>query len=242
MLGSSSSAAGNRRDIGNSPRPAADPLSMDSTPPDATLPAARASGRRLAWHQVPSHVRRAVEAALGTTVVDAVVQTGGFSPGCAARLRLANGGGAFVKTLGVDVHRPSVGLYRSEAAVMPHLPAGLPVPRLLDVYDDGEWVALVYEEVEGRQPTVPWRPDELERVAAALADLGAALRPSPWPGAPDFAEMEGNAAFLGGWRQLAASPPPDVDPWLHGRLDRLAAEGTDLAELVRGNALLHTDL
>jgi len=88
---------------------------MGSTPPDATLPAARASGRRLAWHQVPSHVRRAVEAAPRHDVVDAVVQTGGFWPGCAARLRLAHGGGAFVKALGVDVHRPSVGPYRSEA-------------------------------------------------------------------------------------------------------------------------------
>jgi len=174
--------------------------------------------------------------------VEARTQTGGFSPGCAARLRLANGGRAFVKALGVGVHRPSFELYRSEAAVMPHLPAGLPVPRLLDVCDDGEWVALVYEEVDGRQPTVPWRQSELERVADTLADLGAALRPSPWPGAPGFAETEGNAAFLGGWRRLAASPPPDVDPWLHDRLNRMVADGTDLAEVVRGDALLHTDL
>jgi hypothetical protein len=200
------------------------------------------AGRRISWQQVPDRVRAAVEATLGTAVVEAWPQVGGFSPGCAARLRLANGGRAFVKALGAGVHRPSFELYRSEAAVMPHLPAGLPVPQLLHVYDDGEWVALVYEEVDGRQPAVPWRPDELERVAAALADLGAALRPSPWPDAPGFAEMEGNVAFLGGWRQLAASPPPDVDPWLHSRLDRLAAEGTDPAELVRGDALVHTDL
>jgi hypothetical protein len=203
---------------------------------------ARAAGRRISWQQVPERVRGAVEATLGAAVVEARTQTGGFSPGCAARLRLANGGTAFVKALGVAVHRPSVGLYRSEAAIMPHLPEGLPVPRLLHVYDDGEWVALVYEDVDGRQPAVPWRSDELERVAAALADLGAALRPSPWPGAPGFAEMDGNSGFLGGWRQLATSPPPDIDPWLHRRLDRLAADGPDVVELVRGDALLHTDL
>src|SRR5262249_35080188 len=106
----------------------------------------RAEGRRISWQQVPVHVRCAVEAALGAAVVEAHTQEGGFSPGAAARLRLANGSMAFVKALGVDIHRDSVGLYRSEAAAMPHLPAGLPVPRLLDVYDDGEWVALVYEE------------------------------------------------------------------------------------------------
>lgn len=198
--------------------------------------------RRISWQQVPERVRGAVEAILGAAVLEARTQPGGFSPGCAARLRLANGGSAFVKALGMGVHRPSVGLYRSEAAVMPHLPAGLPVPRLLGVHDDGEWVALVYEEVDGRQPAVPWRSDELQRVAAALAGLGAALRPSPWPDAPGFAGMEGNAAFLGGWRRLVTSPPPDVDRWLHGRLDRLAAEGPDVAELVQGDALLHTDL
>jgi len=215
---------------------------MSSTPPDATPPAPRASGRRLAWQQVPGHVRGAVEAVLGAPVVEAVTQEGGFSPGAAARLRLADGRRAFVKALGIDVHRPSFELYRSEAAVMPRLPQGLPVPRLLGVCDDGEWVALVYEEIDGRQPTVPWWPDELDRVAATLSDLGAALRPSPLPDAPGFAEMEGNAAFLGGWRRLAASPPPDVDPWLCHQLHRLAAEGTDLAELVGGDALLHTDL
>ena len=168
-----------------------------------------AGGRRISWQQVPDRVRGAVEATLGTAVVETRTQVGGFSPGCAARLRLANGGTALVKALGVDVHRPSVGLYRSEAAVMPHLPAGLPVPRLLDVYDDGEWVALVYEEVDGRQPAVPWRSDELERVAAALADLGAALDPSPWPDAPTFADV--NAGVIQAWRGLAMAPPPDLD-------------------------------
>jgi len=116
----------------------------------------------------------------------------------------------------------------------------LPVPRLLDVYDDGEWVALVYEEVGGRHPAVPWKSDEVERVAGAVDDLGAALRPSPWPDAPGFADA--NSTFLGVWRELAAAPPPDLDPWLRRRLDRLAAQETDVAELVRGDALVQTDI
>src|SRR5262249_18301416 len=125
------------------------------------MAAPRAAGRRLPWARVPERVRRAVEAALGAPVVEARTQEGGFSPGAAARLRLANGGRAFVKALGADVHEFGTGLYRVEAVAMAHLPAGLPTPRLLDVYDDGEWVALVYEDVDGRQRTIPWRPDEL---------------------------------------------------------------------------------
>jgi hypothetical protein len=113
-----------------------------------------------------------------------------------------------VKALSADLHPSSVGLYRIEAATMPHLPRGLSVPRLLDVYDDGNWVALVYEEVDGRHPDLPWRPDELQRVAAALA----------------------------------ASPPAHLEPGLRRHLDRVAAEVPDLAEVVRGDALLHNDI
>jgi Ser/Thr protein kinase RdoA (MazF antagonist) len=204
------------------------------------MAAPRAAGRRISWEQVPGHVRRAVEAALGAAVLEAQTQKGGFSPGAAARLRLSNGSAAFVKALGVDLDRDSVGLYRNEAATMPHLPAGLPVPRLLDVYDDGEWVALVYEEIRGRQPAVPWQADELERVAGAVNDLSTALRPSPWPDAPGFAEA--NSTLLRVWRELAAAPPPDLDPWLRRQLEQLGAQEIDMAEFVRGDGLLHTDI
>jgi len=189
---------------------------------------------------VPERVRRAVETTLGAAVAEARSQEGGFSPGAAARLRLASGGRAFVKALGMDVHELGTGLYRAEAVAMAHLPAGLPAPRLLDVYDDGEWVALVFEDVDGRHPAIPWRPDELERVAAALADLGAALTPSPWPEAPRAADA--NRAFVEAWRELAAAPPADLDPWLGRQLAGLAAEGPDLAGLVAGDTLLHGDV
>ena len=115
-------------------------------------------GRRISWWQVPEYVRSAVEASLGSDVVEAVTQEGGYSPGAAARLRLASGGRAFVKALGVDLHSASMGLYRNEAEAMPHLPLNLPVPRLLDVYDDGNWVALVYEDIEGRHSEIPLAP------------------------------------------------------------------------------------
>lgn len=196
--------------------------------------------RRITWWQVPGHVRSAVETSLGSNVVEAVTQAAGFSPGAAARIRLASGGRAFVKALSASLHSPSLGLYRNEAAVTPHLPADLPVPRLLDVYDDGQWVALVYEDIEGRHPEVPWRPDELNRVAGAIADLGAALDPSPWVGAPTFADV--NGGFIQAWRAFAMSPPNDLDFSVRQMLDKLLSAEVDLAEVVSGEALLHNDI
>jgi aminoglycoside phosphotransferase (APT) family kinase protein len=196
--------------------------------------------RRVSWLQVPERVRSWVETSLGSDVVEAVTQEGGYSPGAAVRVRLASGRRAFVKALGADIHANSVGMYRQEAATMPHLPADLPVPRLLDVYDDAGWVALVYEDVDGRHPAIPWRPDELGQVAGAIAELSAALDPSPWPDAPSFAEV--NANVVEAWRALATAPPPDLDPSVRRMLDGLAEDGVDLAEVVRGEALLHNDI
>jgi aminoglycoside phosphotransferase len=197
-------------------------------------------GRRISWWQVPERVRAAVEVSLGSSIVEAVTQEGGYSPGAAARVRLATGRRAFVKALSVDLHSASAALYRNEAAAMPHLPPDLPVPRLLDVHDDGEWVALVFEEVEGRHPEIPWRQDQLDRVTAAIADLGAALDPSPWPSAPTFANV--NSGVMRAWRRFAMSPPPDLDPSVRMMLDRLADDDVDLEEATRGDALLHNDI
>jgi len=172
--------------------------------------------------------------------VEAVTQEGGYSPGAAARVRLATGRRAFVKALSVDLHSASAALYRNEAAAMPHLPPDLPVPRLLDVHDDGQWVALVFEDVEGRHPEIPWQQDQLDRVTAAIADLGAALDPSPWPSAPTFADV--NSGVMRAWRGFATSPPPDLDPSVRLMLDRLADDDVDLEEVVRGDALLHNDI
>lgn len=196
--------------------------------------------RRICWRELPDQVRAAVETSLGSEVAEAATQPGGFSPGAKARVRTRNGGRAFVKALSTDHHAPSARLYRNEAEVMPYLPAGLPVPRLLDVYDDGNWVALVYEDIEGRPPVIPWRPDVLDRVATAIADLGAALDPSPWPDAPAFEEV--NGGVMRAWRDLVTSPPPDLEPSIRRMIDRLVAEKVDLAAVVRGGALLHDDI
>ena len=61
-----------------------------------------AEGTRLPWEALPGEVRDAIERELGSRVVRAVTQPGGFSPGVAARLELEDGGRVFVKAVGPE--------------------------------------------------------------------------------------------------------------------------------------------
>lgn len=90
--------------------------------------------------------------------------------------------------------------------------------------------------IEGRPPAIPWRRDELDRVSWAIAGLSAALDPSPWPDAPTFADV--NAGVMQAWRDLATSPPPDLDPSIRRMLDGLAVDEVNLAEVVGDEVLL----
>ncbi|QDW31066.1 phosphotransferase [Arthrobacter sp. KBS0702] len=127
---------------------------------------------RLGWHQLPGRVRSAVEAILGSPVVSADSQSGGYSPGSADRVLTKAGGRFFVKAVGSEPNPDSPGLHRREARVMELLPAHLPVPKLAGVYDDGDWVAVVLADVEGRHPRLSG--SELHRVLDAVDLLAAA--------------------------------------------------------------------
>jgi Phosphotransferase enzyme family len=193
------------------------------------------------WSALPPAVRAGIEEVLGGTVSDTADQTGGFTPGFAARLRLADGRRAFAKAIGPELSAIGPRLYRQEITVAGALPAGVPAPRLLGSYDE-DWVALVFEDVEGRTPALPWVRAELERVLAAVTELAARLTPAPLA-APRLAE---DATFTG-WRTLAADPPgafpaAEHDSWLRARLPELAELEGRWPDAVDGDALLHGDL
>jgi hypothetical protein len=177
---------------------------------------------RIAWSGLPSSVAAALGRALGSRIVSADSQPGGFSEGLAARVRLADGRRAFVKAASSVV----AAFHRREARVAEALsPTGL-VPRLLHVYDDGTWVALVFEEVEGHLPAQPWQRPELERVLASLTSRAEALTPSPV--SPGILA----SPRLGGWRELGEAAD----------LDRLVALEDQAATVLAGDTLLHGDL
>lgn len=88
-----------------------------------------------------------------------------------------------MKAAGPEPNELTPAAHRREAEIAASLPAEAPVPRLLWSQDEGEggWVVLLFEDVEGRNPTVPWRDEELGRTLVALADLADLLTPSPLP-------------------------------------------------------------
>jgi aminoglycoside phosphotransferase (APT) family kinase protein len=199
---------------------------------------------RLAWADLPDHVRQAVEGWLGSPVLEAVSQPGGFSPGLAARLLTANGQRVFVKAVGPEPNRLAARFHRREAHIAAALPPEAPVPRLLWSWDEGPdgWVALAFEDVAGRQPTLPWRANELARVLVALNSLSAQLTPSPLSLAEAGSVGTGIVLATGWWQRLLDALPPDLDDWSARYVARLAEVEKGAPAASGGDTLLHLDL
>lgn len=197
-----------------------------------------AGGNRLEWAALPGEVRAAIVRAVGSPVVEAVSQPGGFSPGLAARLRLASGARVFAKAVGVSGNPAAVRMHRREAAVAARLPASVAAPRLLWSEDFGDWVALVYADVEGCSPVLPWRAEEWARVHAAVVELAGT------PAPPDLRPLGHKPDAFSGWRALAADPAlaERVDPWARANLERLADLESAWPSAVVGDRLVHGDL
>ncbi|MCW3814170.1 phosphotransferase [Micromonospora sp. DR5-3] len=199
-----------------------------------------ATNRRIHWTDLPDRVRAAVEEILGDRVVEAVSQSGGFSPGTADRVRTAGGRRAFVKAVSPAQNDRSPGLYRAEGLIAAALPPATPAPRLLGSYDDGDWVALVFTDVAGRHPVTPWDAAELRAVLSTLAAMAAALTPASVPAAPTAAEQL--APDFAGWRRISADPPADLDPWARARLPELCAAADRGLAALTGETLCHLDI
>jgi aminoglycoside phosphotransferase (APT) family kinase protein len=188
---------------------------------------------RPAYEQLPAAVRAAVDRALGSPVAKALSQPGGWSPGVAARVSTADGRRAFVKAVSGEVNAFSPGMHRREAVVAAELPAALGSPRLLGSYDDGSWVALVLEDVEGREPVdgCQHRRQLLREDRLAEVPAPRGLRPATDELADDF----------GGWRRLAESGTR-LDDWAGEHLDQLVALEDPWPNASAGDRLLHLDL
>ncbi len=209
-----------------------------SRPPDA-------AGLRLDWLEVPGRVRTAVEDWLRSPVISAASQSAGFSPGVAARLQTEDGRRVFLKAAGPEPNPLTPEAHRREARITAALPGEVPVPRLLWSHDEGEggWVVLVFEDVEGRNPAVPWRANELSRTLDALATLSELLTPSPLP----WEALAGTASHwevVAGrhWWRMREGRPARLDAWSSRHLGELADLEAGAPSAVAGDTLLHLDL
>ena len=201
-------------------------------------------GVRLDWSDIPERVRSDIERWLDCTVVDAITQPTGFSPGVAARLAARSGRRVFVKAVGPEPNADAPGIHRREIRIVSSIPCSAPVPRLLWCHDEGEggWVVLVFEDIDGRHPMQPWQIGELDRVTAALENLNMLLTPSPLP-----ASLIGAAGerFVRGWRRLCDERPSHLDrldEWSRRHLEALAAIEDTVGGALEGDTLLNVDI
>lgn len=202
-------------------------------------------GVRLGWADLPPPVRGWVGEALGSPVVDAVSQPAGFSPGSADRVRAADGTRAFVKAVSTAQNADSPGLHRREAGVLRTLTSVASVPQLVDAYDDGDWVALVVEDVDGRHPRLPWTGAELSGTLAALTELGTVPAPASWPRLEE--ELAGE---FGCWQRIidgstaeaSGGDEGELGAWAQRRAPELHALAQRTLPRLAGGSVAHTDL
>jgi Phosphotransferase enzyme family len=200
-----------------------------------------AAGVHLPWAEVPGPVQTWA-AGVGGGAPDAPRDmAGGFSPGATTVLDCPRGA-IFVKAVGSELNPDSPELHRREAVVSASLPATPELPQFLDVYDDGDWVALAFVAVDGRPPTHPWDRSELQAAVRALEALHAALTPNPVAGIEPAAERL--ERLFGRWAELACMewPPEGLDAWTGRNLGRLAVLESGWRDAVAGSTLLHCDV
>lgn len=201
------------------------------------------SSSRLPWEHVPVAVRDAVASRLGSAVVVATNQTGGFSPGVASRCVLADGRRCFIKAVSSEQNPDSPLIHRREADVASRLPASVPAPRLWTVVDDGEWVVLVFDDVEGVQPELPWSLGAVGATLAALDDLATpASSDRAFVDLPTFADR--HRSSFAHFRLLAGGDEriDRVDDWTRRHLAVLAELESEWEAAADGVALLHSDV
>lgn len=203
----------------------------------------RASGgNRIEWPDIPTDVRAAVDERLGSAVVRADNQPGGFSPGLAARCTLADGRRVFLKAVSPEQNPQACRIHRREAEIASRLPGSVPAPRLLDVHDDGRWVVLMLEDIDGRQLSEAWSEQQLDHVIPALRDFTESVTPSPLDGLQSVVDR--HRPVFSGWRRLAGGDG-DVSrltPRVAEHVARFAEAESGWEEAAAGNTLLHADL
>ena len=202
-------------------------------------------GTRVSWEEAPAPLQRSIEDHLGDTVGRAESQAHGFSPALASRLFLADGRRAFVKAIGPDEESGAPGgqdFYLREARIAADLPKDVPAPRLIDSWTADRWVVLLFDDIPGRHPALPWNEGDFTRVLGAMALLEDVLTPSPIPARK--AGIPGNENY---WTYLTEAPAllerlTDLDPWVHTNIDQLAEIASQAERSCIGTTLLHSDI
>lgn len=199
----------------------------------------RAVGVRIGFSDVPQEVRRWVDAHVGTSEI-VTGHRGGMSPGAAVTLQSVDGQRVFVKAVSESLNQQTAALFRAEVAVLQSLPHAPYRPALIDAYDDGRWVALLLEQIEGRYPDMGDRDDAAAVETTVLAQT-AELTPPP----PGLEVTQLSATVLRWqqrWEAVSAEPDMYLPAWAASEFDLLARRIERLATSVPATTLCHFDI
>jgi serine/threonine protein kinase len=189
---------------------------------------------------VPFIVRDWAERELGGPVTGARTLAGGMSPGCAVRLRTTSGQAAFLKAVGTELNPVTPQLFRDEISVLRRLPRAPYRPALLATFDEGGWVALLMEYVEGSHPDLTDTSDAAAAWRAVRAQARE-LTPGP-PGLPVITMAQMAVRWAERWRIIAADPGHYLPGWAAADVTSLLRRVESLPAKVTGPSLCHWDL
>jgi aminoglycoside phosphotransferase (APT) family kinase protein len=186
---------------------------------------------------MPVPVREGIDRIAGSPVIDAINLDGGFSPGPAARCSLSDGRVVFVKAAGSELNPVSPEMHRREGQVLTGLGANVPAPNIIGVFDDGDWVALVIEWIDGAMPIAPLGHDEVDRLLGLVERLASVEGGDALPPCADV-----HLGLFGHWQELIDQPLANLDAWSLRHLEDLAGLEADVADAIRGDHLVHFDM
>jgi aminoglycoside phosphotransferase (APT) family kinase protein len=193
---------------------------------------------------MPTRLQSVVENWMKSPVADVADQFGGFSPGVAARLSMTDGRKVFIKAAGPELNPDTPALHRREAAVAARLPDGVPAPRLLFTHDEGGdgWIVMLFEDVDGRNPGMPWTNDDARRLVEGMQLLAVSLSPSPLEMQEVGTVADHFRASVCGWAELLAMGTRLQDEWAMRNLEKLAAIERLAPTATKGRSLIHFDI
>ncbi len=140
--------------------------------------AKRLTGTRAPYATMPARVRTWIDEQLGSPVVSVIPRTGGMSPAVASTLVTASGTRAFVKAVSSDINPDTPSHFRHEIEVLQTIGPAAYRADLLASYDDGHWVAILLEDVDGDHPD--WDDaTAVDAVFAVVMEQVAELTPIP---------------------------------------------------------------
>lgn len=200
----------------------------------------RLTGIPFPYERAPEAVHAWVTRVLGAPVVEVRPRSGGMSPAVAASLRTSDGRTAFVKAVGPEINPDTPTHFRHEVAVLRGLPRAPYRAELLDTFDDGDWVGLLLEDIEGEHPD--WSaPADVAAVLATVQAQTAELTPPPL-GVPDLSNSIALSKYVEAMVGATDAERAGLPAWA----EKLLRELTSMTEATLAHqvdeALCHWDI